>query len=258
MNDITVEPRMITEEKAGPIDKSVLLFSGGMDSVAYAHLLEPDLLLYIPTGARYEMTESWWMSQLVFQQKLPRNSEFLTLGGALDLGRYERDDMIVPNRNAHLLMLASHYGDTLYLASVEGDRSTDKDEQFYALMTVLLDHMWSKQHWCDARRFKIEAPYKHLTKRQLVRTYLDHGGDPDAFRVSYSCYRGERKHCGVCKPCFRKRVALELNDIRLGRDYWEADFWQTRWYAETAPLIRSGSYRGAEDADVIAFMNRLR
>jgi 7-cyano-7-deazaguanine synthase in queuosine biosynthesis len=255
MNDAA--PQMITEERAGPIDKAVLLFSGGLDSVCYAHLLQPDLLLYIPTGARYEATESWWVSQLLFQNMLPQNSEFLTLGGALDLGRYERDDLIVPNRNAHLLMLASHYGDTLYLSSVEGDRSTDKDEQFYALMTVLLDHTWSEQHWCARRRFKIEAPYKHLTKRQLVRAYLDAGGNPDAFRVSYSCYRGERKHCGVCKPCFRKRVALELNDIRL-KDYWEGDFWHTRWYTDLYPLIKAGEYRGAEDRDVIAFANRIR
>ena len=58
MNDAA--PQMVTQERAGPIDKSVLLFSGGMDSLCYAHLLKPDLLLYIPTGARYELTESWW------------------------------------------------------------------------------------------------------------------------------------------------------------------------------------------------------
>lgn len=248
-------PQMITQLKAGPIDKAVLLFSGGMDSVCYAHLLKPDLLLYIPTGARYEATESWWVSQLLFQQMLPKESEFLTLGGVLDLGRYERDDLIVPNRNAHLFMLASHYGDTICLASVEGDRSSDKDELFYEQMTDLLDHMWCDQHWCDQRRFKIEAPYKHMTKRELVRTYLKTGGNPDAFRISYSCYRGERKHCGMCKPCFRKRVALELNGIVL-KDYWEQDFWRSRWFADLLPLIKDGQYRGPEDADVMAFMDR--
>jgi 7-cyano-7-deazaguanine synthase in queuosine biosynthesis len=247
---------MLTDQKAGPINQSVLLFSGGMDSLCYAHLLKPDLLLYIPTGARYESTESWWVSQLLFQNMLPEGCEFLTLGGVLDLGRYERDDLIVPNRNAHLLMLASHYGDTLFLSSVEGDRSADKDEQFYALMVVLLDHMWQQQHWCDRRRFKIEAPYKHITKRELVHLYLEAGGNPDAFRVSYSCYRGERKHCGVCKPCFRKRVALELNDIVL-KNYWDADFWRCDWYAELLPSIRDGQYRGIEDRDVMAFAERI-
>lgn len=248
---------MIVNERAGPIDKTVLLFSGGMDSLCYAHLLKPDLLLYIPTGARYEITESWWVSQLLFQNMLPPESELLTLGGALDLSRYERSDMIVPNRNAHLVMLASHYGDTIHLSSVDGDRSTDKDEQFYALMTVLLDHMWQKQHWCDpARRFKIEAPFKHLTKRQLVQLYLADGGDPTVFRVSYSCYRGERKHCGVCKPCFRKRVALELNFIVL-KDYWEQDFWETQWYVDLLPLIQRGQYRGEEDRDIMEFAKRM-
>jgi len=255
MNDAA--PRMITEEKAGPIDKEVLLFSGGMDSLIYAWLLQPDLLLYIPTGARYENTESWWVSQLLFQNMLPQKSEFLTLGGALDLGRYERDDLIVPNRNAHLVLLASHYADTIYLASVYGDRSTDKDEGFYELMAGLLTHMWQAQHWTAARRFKIDAPFKDATKRELVKLYLEDGGNPDALRISYSCYRGERKHCGVCKPCFRKRVALELNGIIL-KDYWEADFWHCRWYTDLLPLIRSGSYRGREDFDVLEFVSRIR
>ena len=250
-------PRMLTADRAGPIDKAVLLFSGGMDSVCYAHLLKPDLLLYIPTGARYENTESWWVSQLLFQNMLPSASEFLTLGGVMDLGRYERDDMIVPNRNAHLLLLASHYGDTIYLSSVDGDRSTDKDDQFYALMIVLLDHMWQQQHWTARRMFKIEAPFKTVTKTALVQRFLADGGNPDALRVSYSCYRGERKHCGICKPCFRKRVALENNDILL-RDYWDADFWHTKWFSELLPAMQTGSYRGMEDHDVMTFINRIR
>lgn len=255
MNDVT--PQMFTDNRAGPIDKSVLLFSGGMDSLCYAHLLKPDLLVYIPTGAHYEDAESWWVSQLLFQNLLPHDSEFLTLGGALDLSRYERTDMIVPNRNAHLVMLASHYGDTVFLSSVEGDRSADKDENFYALMVVLLDQMWKEQHWTQARQFKIEAPFKHLTKRELVRRYLDQGYDPAGFRVSYSCYRGQRQHCGVCKPCFRKRVALELNDVFL-RDYWEKDFWHTRWFTDMMTQIGGDGYRGREDADIVAYMNRIR
>jgi len=260
MNGETIRndgPKMITDEKAGPINKEVLLFSGGLDSLIYARLLKPDLLLYVPTGARYEDTESWWVSQLLHQGMLPKESEFLTLGGALDLGRYERDDLIVPNRNAHLVLLASHYGDTIYLASVYGDRSSDKDEGFYARMWGLLNHMWQGQHWTAERRFKVDAPFKDATKRELVKDYLEDGHDPDAFRVSYSCYRGERKHCGVCKPCFRKRVALELNGIVL-KDYWEKDFWHERWFSDLLPLMKKGEYRGREDADVMEFFNRIR
>ena len=250
-------PLMITAERAGSIDKTVLLFSGGLDSLCYAHLLKPDLLLYIPTGARYEKTESWWVSQLVYQNMLPPGSEFLTLGGVLDVGRYERDDMIVPNRNAHLVLLASHYGDTIWLSSVAGDRSTDKDDAFYGWMKVLLDHMWTRQHWTDYRQFKIDAPLKHITKTRLVRMFLSDGGNREALRVSYSCYRGERRHCGVCKPCFRKRVALENNDICL-HDYWDDDFWHTKWFSELLPEIERGAYRGAEDRDVMTFLNRIR
>lgn len=249
---------MITQNRAGPIDKCVLLFSGGMDSVCYAHLLQPDLLLYIPTGARYEKVESLRIVDLLHHRFLPRESEFLTLGNALDLGRYERDDLIVPNRNAHLLLMASHYGDRLLLSSVEGDRSTDKDAGFYALMVQLLDHMWQEQHWTAARRFSIDAPFKHLTKTELVSLYLERGFPAEALRVSYSCYRGAMRHCGACKPCFRKRVALENCGIHLPDDYYESDFWLTPWFAELKPSILTGQYRGREDADVVSFLTRMR
>ena len=82
----------------------------------------------------------------------------------LNLGQYERDDAIVPNRNAHLVLLASHYGEHIMLGSVSGDRSFDKDEKFYFRMEDLLNHMWQEQQWTE-RKFKIESPFKDKKKQ---------------------------------------------------------------------------------------------
>ena len=49
---------MITKEKEKPTGKTVLLFSGGMDSMIFDHLLKPDVLLYLPTGSKYEYIET--------------------------------------------------------------------------------------------------------------------------------------------------------------------------------------------------------
>lgn len=246
---------IITQHKAGPISKKVLLFSGGMDSLMYAHLLKPDVLLYVPSNSVYSEREGMCVIKLGVDRAI---APVTWLENTLDLRRWERDDLIVPNRNAHLILLASNYGDTIYLASVSGDRSADKDEPFFQVMKVLLDHMHSAQHWTHERMFAVGSPYKHMTKRQLVSHYLSNGGESRHLLTSYSCYAGKDTHCGVCKPCARKRVALELNGVFAPENYWQTYFWQTDWWSELAPRMSVGQYRGAEDFDFMDYARRMK
>lgn len=240
---------VITKAKERMRAKSVLLFSGGMDSLCFDHLCQPDVLLYAPSGAGYAARERRCILELQAGGWL--HGELVDAGGVLDLARFERDDFIVANRNAYLVLLASHYGELIWLGSVDGDRSCDKDEGFYAHMKALLDHMWQAQHWTEARTFRVGSPYKTITKTELVRRYLAADGDPAALLTSYSCYHGDEQHCGVCKACARKRVALELNRIKAPAGYWRGNFWHEQWFFDVLPAIRAGTYRGAEDADFI-------
>ena len=56
---------MITDNKEKQKNKMVLLFSGGMDSIIFDHLLKPDVLLYIPTGSKYESVETQKLNDLI-------------------------------------------------------------------------------------------------------------------------------------------------------------------------------------------------
>ena len=253
-------PAMITRQKAGPIDKTVLLFSGGLDSLIYDRLLAPDVLLYIPSNTRYSAAEHACIERLGACGYIDA-THLVKLPGVLDLRQYERDDQIVPNRNAHLILLASNYGDDIQLASVYGDRSADKDEVFFQLMHRLLNHMWGAQHWTDARLFSVGAKFKRYTKTALVRKFLEDSPHKeqaiDALLVSYSCYRGEMQHCGICKPCFRKRVALVNAGISVPDFYWAEDFWKTEWFLKLWPVIRNLQYRGLEDAETLSALKGL-
>ena len=140
--------------------KSVLLYSGGMDSLIIDHLLKPDILLNISMNSAYDERE---------RESFP-DKEIIYLDNVIDLNRYERDDAIVPNRNAHLVLLASHYGETIWLGSVSGDRSFDKDEIFYHHMESLLNHMWQAQHWTEERRFTVSSPFNLSDKLIIVPT----------------------------------------------------------------------------------------
>jgi 7-cyano-7-deazaguanine synthase in queuosine biosynthesis len=177
------------------------------------------------------------------------DDRMIFLDDVLNLGQYERDDAIIPNRNAHLVLLASHYGETILLGSVSGDRSFDKDEKFYMRMEDLLNHMWQEQHWTEERKFEVYSPYKDKTKTELVKEFLENEGQVTALAESYSCYEGGEKHCGTCKACFRKWVSLENNGIKF-KDYWIDDPKSANWVDEIKDAVYTRSYRGKEDEDI--------
>ena len=239
---------MITKCKEKPTGNMVLLFSGGMDSVIFDHLLKPDVLLYLPTGSKYEYIETKKLDDLAMKGYID-NKKLVVLPDVLNLSLFERDDAIVPNRNAFLLLFASLYGEILILGSVQGDRSYDKDEIFYDKMMALLNHMWQEQHWTEEKTFKVMSPYKNTTKTQLIKDYLADGGKPEILLESYSCYEGKEELCGWCKPCFRKWVSLHNNGITIPENYYKNDPWDAPWLPELKPIILEGRYRGMEDID---------
>ena len=237
--------KMITDMREQVRGKSVLLYSGGMDSLMIDFLLEPDVLLNISMNSNYDKRE---------RESFPKGKEIIYLDDVLNLGQYERDDAIVPNRNAHLVLLASHYGEHIMLGSVSGDRSFDKDEKFYLRMEDLLNHMWQEQHWTEERKFKIESPFKDKTKTELVREYVEKGGSLEELLTSYSCYEGGEKHCGQCKACFRKWVSLVNNRIDNPSDYWENNPWESEFLDDIKDSVYNGKWRGKEDKDILKAM----
>ncbi len=217
--------------------KSVLLYSGGLDSVLFDHLLAPDILLHVPSGARYEPAERDRLARLIDTGGVDPQ-RLTVLDDVLDLARFERPDGVVPNRNAFLLLFSSIYGETLYLGAVVGDGNLDKDDAFFARMTDLLDHMWQATDWNEARRFEIRSPFRDRTKAGLVRDYLGRGFDPAHLLTSYSCHNGSEPACGVCGPCARKRVALAVNGVAIPDGYFAAEFWEdAEWRGGAAKFL---------------------
>lgn len=241
--------KILTDNKFKKLNKSVLLFSGGMDSLIFDKLLNPDVLLYIPMNSSYQEMETKKIQELVDKGYID-GSKLVILDDVLNLSRFERDDMIVPCRNSMIITLASMFGETIYLGSVYGDASCDKSLEFFEKQEILLNQMWQEQHWCEGREIKILDPYKSYTKTEIVKLFLEKGGDPDALLTSYSCYEGHEQPCGTCKPCFRKLVSMQNNDINVD-GYTKRKFFEAEWLPELLPRIQKGEYRGREDVDIM-------
>lgn len=63
---------------------------------------------------------------------------------------------------------------------------------------------------------KIEAPLIDMTKKEIVETGHEYDAPMD---ISYSCYNGSDKHCGVCESCKRRKRAFEQANINDPTEY---------------------------------------
>ena len=63
---------------------------------------------------------------------------------------------------------------------------------------------------------RLEAPFKHLGKHQIVQlgTTLQ-----VPYADTWSCYKGEERHCGTCGTCFERKEAFELAGIPDPTEY---------------------------------------
>ena len=225
--------------------KKVLLYSGGMDSWLIDKIWKPDVKLYVDMKTRYSEEEI---------KRLPDD----VIIEQLDLGKWERDDAIIPLRNLYLVMLATNYGDDVCLGATAGDRVLDKSPQFAYKASDLLSFLYTKQHWTEERKINVNLDFKGMTKKELIAKYLQEGGNlEEAVRGSFSCYYPEDNHeCWQCKPCFRKYVAFKMNGYDFGL---RIDNIVKNYMAENiVPDILAGTYgRADEEKDIMEVYNRL-
>lgn len=199
--------------------RKVLLYSGGMDSYCLAKVENPDVLLHVGMGSQYAQAEGSHLT-------VPSGCVGKLIREYLPLGQFERQDYVIPARNAFLVLMAAQYGDDILLGANAADRNTDKDETFAEKITDLMQYIWQPSKWnADGDTKQVRLPMRHLTKRQIVQAYLDAGGDElELQRDSFSCYspdsRGEE--CGMCRACAKKWLALAgcgIDPIIYARDY---------------------------------------
>ena len=200
----------------------VLLYSGGVDSMALSMLWPHDTKLYVDMCTKYSRSEKAHLTSGVQIITLP-----LTL--------WERPDGIIPCRNLILTTMASIYGDTIAFGAIAGERMLDKTPTFAEKASDILSYLWAAgepgrrpQGWTEGREIKVELPIVHLTKAQLIKEIIKVKGRPAAeklAREAWSCYdpvffrarqRREKgqwttpisQRCGKCKPCLRNWLAF--------------------------------------------------
>lgn len=226
--------------------KKVLLYSGGMDSWLIDKIWKPDLKVYVNMHTRYSEEE--------IKRLKEKNSDVTIVD--FPLGQWERDDAIIPLRNLYLIMVICNITGSedveICLGATAGDRVLDKSPTFVEKANDLLNYLYQPQHWIpEGKKVKINIDFKSKTKTQLIKMFVDNGGDIlDAFNESFSCYDPvDGKECWQCKPCFRKFVSFALNEMWFPEEVCDkvTDYIMKEIY----PSIENGTYGRAEEEEEI-------
>ena len=175
---------------------SVLLYSGGMDSYIIRKLLKPDKCLYIDFGIEQNKYERNLLPADVEVVELPLH-QFMSKDG----------NNVILLRNLIFAAIAVNYGDDILLGGVADDVHYDSSIEFVEKETELFNSFLKNEGLPPVR---VRAPFKTLTKEELLRKYVDSGNDvDDLLKYSWSCYSPENgKECGHCTACKRKMLAI--------------------------------------------------
>lgn len=212
------------------MEKKVLLFSGGFDSMLQEWLIKPDVLLHV------NMQTSYSKREIEALENLPVYYKNRLIIKYLPIGEYERENKYLPYRNLMLATIAMQYGQHVYFGFNELDNAPDKDEVFIRRLTSLFRHLNMNARgdmgWRN-KNFGFYAPFIELSKTEMVKMCLEEGMSGEQIKNIRSCYDGSSvKGCGICNVCRNKAIALlnnglyedSLFDIPIGKSTFNRIF----------------------------------
>lgn len=202
---------------------SLIVVSGGMDSVTMLHEYKDriGLALTFDYRSKHAQREIACARLHCEQLGIPHivmdldffgryfKSDLLENGGEIPEGHYEDENMkstVVPFRNGIMLSIAAGLAESnglkrILIANHFGDHAIYPD-----CRKSFIDPMREAIKNGTYEQIEVFAPYTEISKREIGLIGKKLGID---YATTYSCYKGNEKHCGKCGTCIERKEALE-------------------------------------------------
>jgi len=224
--------------------KTIVICSGGMDSVSLAYMVaeqhELTRLVSFDYGQRHRK-ELDFAALAAKRLGVPHDIiDMCGIGASLtgsaltdDIdvpdGHYAEETMkvtVVPNRNAIMLSVAfgvaAANGDDAVATAVHGgdhfiypDCRPAFTEAFNTMQQAALD---------GYAEVKLYTPFVHRSKADIA---VEGAKVNTPFAETWSCYKGGEQHCGRCGTCVERREAFHLAGLPDPTIYEDPDFWRS-------------------------------
>lgn len=191
----------------------VILFSGGMDSFCLLKNHTYDKILFFITGTKDNLMELRQLYNMEIDGIIDSNIVHII---NLPISIFELPNKIIPHRNAVFCLMASNYGNNIFIGTTKGDTTRDKDYVFKSQIEGILNYFGqdSEKVVPVGYPYSIQMPFKDMTKTEIISNYINNSNNiNELLKYSRSCYTNTDKECGKCRSCLRKAVALRNNNI---------------------------------------------
>lgn len=214
---------------------SLALMSGGLDSAVLVAMLTNEGFAVDTVSFDYggkhnarehesarRLAQHFYVTNTWISLDAIRNhfaSNLLQSGGDIPHGHYADPVMkqtVVPFRNGIMLAIAAGIAESRRLEQVAiaahgGDHAIYPDcrTDFMAAMRLAIEHG-------TYARIELSFPFVEMSKTDLVR--LGHELKVP-FDLTYSCYNGREKHCGLCGTCYERREAFRDAGVEDPTEY---------------------------------------
>ena len=178
--------------------RSILLFSGGMDSFIAWHYLKYPPVLFL--NAKQAYSEKEIKTVKYFSRKYGKMK--LHIDNSLDLSKWEEGNFYIPYRNIFFVMIASLYAQKVYLVGIKGDRVDDNNPSASGLISKFL------LNFNENKNIEVTSPFYKMSKSNMVKWYIDNDLPVDDLLKTRSCFsKKTMNQCGQCSSCFRRWVS---------------------------------------------------
>lgn len=211
-------------------NKSIVLLSGGLDSVVSLALKKEELNVrlaltfdYGQKSAEKEIKASAAIAQhygiehkvikLDWLQEITRTSlcsnEEVPTGKALTDSAQSAKSVWVPNRNGLFLNIAGAFADADGYSSIIIGANKEEAQTFPDNTQDFIERVNAEFEFSTRVRPKVVAPLIDCDKTEIVHTALTKNVP---LNLLNSCYKNTKKHCGICESCVRLKRALKANN----------------------------------------------
>ena len=222
--------------------KAVVLFSGGLDSTTALYLAKSKGFEVYAVSFNYGQKHNKELENAkkavkeigIKEHKIVNIDISLWGGSALtdenidvpsyDGGRDEIPVTYVPARNMIFLSIAASYAEAIgaqdiFIGVSEVDYSgyVDCRKEFIDVMEIAIN----KGTVCGAEKdmpIKIHAPFMYMKKEEEIELGKELGVD---YSLTWSCYKGNKKACGVCDSCKLRLEAFKKAGMEDPIEYEE-------------------------------------
>lgn len=223
--------------------KAISVLSGGLDSCVATSVYSEEYEIHAITfnygqksfkrelkaskeicekmGFTHEVIDLPWLNK-ISNSALTSDNEIptLTTDDLDDLEKCENtaSSVWVPGRNIVFSAIATSYAESIGAEIIIVGWDKEEAATFPDNSKEFLESFNDMLNIGSPQNIEVKAPAINLNKDEIVKL----GNEINApMELSYSCYSGDEKHCGVCESCMRRKRAFKLANIEDLSEYNE-------------------------------------